>query len=523
MTAAGEIIAPTTSAHRDGPTRVVIVGAGFGGLAAAKALADSPHNSSGVQVTLLDRHNYHVFTPFLYQVATALLEPTGAAQPIRALIRGLSNVEFRLAEVSGVNFSLHQIESDRGPIGYDYLILAAGAVNDYFQNADIASHSFGLKDLGGAQELRNHILSCFEAANWATDPKERARQLTFVVVGGGPTGVEFSAALSVLVAQMAGRDFPAISNQESTIFLIEGSQAPLASYAPDLREKACDRLRARGVRIESAALVVDADEHGLVLKDGRRIAAATVVWAAGVRANPLAGCFPAAGSYGRVIVGPTLQVDRHPEVFAVGDTAEIPGRRGALPMLSPVAIQSGSHAARSVLALSRGERPTAFRYRDLGTMAVLGRGDAVAQIGRVHLSGIAGWLAWLGVHIARTSGLQVKATVVLSWVSGFVFADRPVRLITGPTLPRTSEPTFHQPNSEPATACIPPPPVRADLPSVNVANADRWGRVAALAWWSQDYPGRRPEPEEETAGEMRRKRRVRWRHRLFGDKASAEE
>ena len=523
MTTSGDLTATPAAARRAETSRVVIVGAGFAGLAAAKALADRHGQSSGVHVTLVDRHDYHVFTPFLYQVATALLEPTGAAQPIRALIRGLRNVEFRLTEVSGVNFSLQQVESDRGPIGYDYLILAAGAVTDFFHNPDVAAHSFGLKDLGAAQGLKNQILSCFEAASWTTDPRERARQLTFAVVGGGPTGVEFSAALSLLVAQMVGRDFRTISSHECTIFLIEGSTSPLTSFAPDLQDKACRALRTRGIRIESDALVVHVDEHGLVLKGGRRIAAATVVWAAGVRANPLAGCFPAAGSHGRVIVGPTLQVERNPEVFVVGDTAEIPGRQGTLPMLSPVAIQSGRHAARSVLALSQGRLATTFRYHDLGTMAVLGRGDAVAQIGGVHLSGLPGWLAWLGVHIARTSGLQVKATVALSWVSGFVFADRPIRLITGPTLPQAAVPEIHRPVVEPVNPSVPAPPRRADLPSVNVANADRWGRVAALAWWSQDYPGRRAKPEKKTVSEIRRNRLIRWRHKLTGDKASTED
>ncbi len=424
-----------THADRERIPHVVVVGAGFAGLTAAKALADRPHRPAGVRVTLVDRRDYHTFTPFLYQVATALLEPSGAAHPVRALIRGLSNVEFRLAEVSGVDFALRRVESDRGPIGYDYLIVAAGAVNDYFHNADIATHSFKLNDLDAAQALRNQILSCFEAAIWAADPTERSRQLTFAVVGGGPTGVEFSAALSILVSEMVGRDFPTISAGEPSIVLIEGSKAPLSSFAPDLQDKAGVALAARGVRVESSALVVDADDEGVTLKDGRRIEAATVVWAAGVRASSLAGCFPATGSHGRVIVGHSLQVERHPEVFVVGDAAEIPGRRGSLPMLVQVAIQSGRRAAASVLALSEGSPTTTFAYRDLGTMAVLGRGDAVAQIGRLHLSGVPGWLAWLGLHIARTNGLQTKATVLLNWVSGFVFADRPVRLITGPAPP----------------------------------------------------------------------------------------
>ncbi len=436
--------------------RVVIVGAGFGGLAAAKALAEPRRRPGQARVTVVDRHNHHVFTPFLYQVATALLEPSGVAQPVRALIRRMRNVEFRLAEVIGVDLDRRQVETDRGPVAYDYLILATGAVNDYFHNADVAAHTFGLGSLGAAQALRNHILSSFEAAGWATDPAERARHLTFAVVGGGPTGVEFSAALSVLVDEMVGRDFPAIDEGEPSIVLIEGSPAPLASFAPDLQAKASQALGARGVRVESGALVVEVDEDGLTLDDGRRIRAATVVWAAGVRASPLAAGVGPTGSHGRVVVGPTLQVSGHPEVLVVGDTAEIPGHGGPLPMLAQVAIQSGRHAARSVLALSRGGAPTPFHYRDLGTMAVLGRGDAVAQVGPVHLSGLPGWLAWLGLHILRTRGLRTRATVLLGWISGFVFADRPVRLITGPTVSEDRRPAPKQP-PQPANAPAGPP------------------------------------------------------------------
>jgi NADH dehydrogenase len=282
-------------------------------------------------------------------------------------------------------------------------------------------------------------------------------------------------------------------------------------------------LQGRGVRIESAALVADVDKDGVVLKDGRRILSATVVWAAGVRANPLADCFPATGSRGRVIVGPTLQVERHPEVFVVGDSAAIPGRRGALPMLAQVAIQSGRHAAHSVLALSTGGTVTAFRYRDLGTTAVLGRGDAVAQIGRVHLSGLSGWLAWLAVHLAQANSWQTKATVLLDWVSGLVFTDRPVRLITRPTVQATpADAGARRPGAraEPASATA---FAKADLPSVNVSNTHRWGRVAALAWWSQDYPGLRSKPPRQKGMAALRRRVVRLRHALTGDKASAED
>ncbi|MGH8994860.1 MAG: NAD(P)/FAD-dependent oxidoreductase [Acidimicrobiales bacterium] len=512
----------TTDPSRPGRARVVIVGAGFAGLAAAKALADRPWHRADVHVTVVDQRNHHTFTPFLYQVATALLEPTGAAHPVRSLIRKLHNVEFRLGKVTSINVTRHQVDTDRGPVGYDYLILAGGAVNNYFGNTDISEHSLGLNTLGEALALRNHILSCFEAAAWATDPGARARLLTFAVVGGGPTGVEFSAALAVLVAEMVTHDYPHIGADDPRIVLIEASPAPLTAFAADLQEAAANALRAKGVQVESNAKVADVDEGGLSLDGGRRIETATVVWAAGVRANPLADTLPATGSHGRVIIGPTLQVERHPEVFVVGDMAEIPAKAGPLPMLAQVAIQSGRHAARQILDLEAGRKPAPFRYRDLGTMAALGRGDAVAQVGRLHLTGLEGWLAWLGLHIVRTVGLQAKTTVVLDWASGFLFADRPVRLITGPDHDPREVPTKLV-GPDPATAQVPMARAKVDLPSVNVANANRWGRVAALAWWGQAYPGLQKEPKVPHGLTAVRQRAEKLRHEVTGDKSQTED
>lgn len=498
-------------------SRVVVVGAGFAGLAAARAMAGG-HGRGRVQVTLLDRHNHHVFTPFLYQVATALLEPSGAAQPVRALTRRLGGVEVRLAEVSGVDLTRRVVETNRGDVPYDYLIPAAGSENDFFGHPELAVHTYGLNDLGQALALRNRVLSSFEAAAWATDPAERARLLTVAVVGGGPTGVELSAALAVLVGEMVGRDFPAIGHGEPRVVLVEASGEPLPSFAPGLRRAASEALGGRGIEVRSGARATGADERGLALEGGERIEAATVVWAAGVRANPLARSLPATGSHRRAIVGPTLQVERHPEVFVVGDLAQIPGPAGPLPMVAQVAIQSGRHAARSVLGMAAGRAPGPFRYRDLGSMAVLGRGGAVAEVGPLHLSGTLGWLAWLGLHIARIMGLRAKASVVLAWASGFIFADRPVRLIAGP------EHRVEASQSEPPPAAREPQvPPRADLPSVSVSNANRWGRRAALAWWSQDYPGLRPEPPRETGLAGLRGRATRLRHVLTGDKSRTED
>jgi NADH dehydrogenase len=511
--------------------KVVIVGGGFAGLAAAKALADRAWHRAMVDVTVVDRNDHHVFTPFLYQVATALLEPSGAAQPIRSLLRRLPNVDFRLATVTGFDAVLRRVDTDRGPLSYDYLILAAGAANDYFHNADVAAHSLGLNNLGEALALRNHILACFEAACWADEPARRARLLTFAVVGGGPTGVEFSAALAVLIRQMAARDFPGIGVGEPRIVLIEGSDAPLGSFAAELQRAAAAGLAAKGIEIRSGTKVADVDPGGLTMVGGGRIDASTVVWAAGVRASVLAEELPVAGSHGRVAVSPTLQVSRRPEVFVVGDMAEIPGRAGPLPMLAQVAIQSGREAARSVLAQCAGGRAKPFRYRDLGTMATVGRGDAVAQIGPVQLSGRAGWLAWLGVHIARIVGPEAKATVLLNWVSGFVFSDRPVRMISGPSRPigppsrelsggNGAEQLAIGTNST-AEAKAPP---RVDLPSVNVGNANDYGRRAAHAWWTQDLPGRQPPPEPAPGLVKRLKaRRVKLRHEVFGIKSQTED
>ncbi|PZS38378.1 MAG: FAD-dependent oxidoreductase [Pseudonocardiales bacterium] len=419
-----------------GRPRVVIVGAGFAGLAAAKALRRVP-----VEVTLLDQHNHHVFTPFLYQVATALLEPSEVAAPVRSLLRRLGNVTFRLGRVTDVHLLAKQVETDHGPIPYDYLVLAAGSVSNYFHNTDIATRSLGLKDLAEALQLRNHILSRFEQASWVSDPAERTHLLSFAVVGGGPTGVEFAAALAVLVAGIVERDFPAVHRDDITITLVEGAPDPLGSFPKSLRTSATEALSTKGVNIRSLATVTDIDKEGLVLDDGKRIDAATVVWAAGVRADPLAEALGVElGSHGRVPVGPTLQLTGHPEVFVVGDLAEIPTGGQALPMLAQVAIQSGRHAGHSIVAQISGHQPRPFHYRNLGTMAAVGRNDAIAEIGPLRLSGFTGWLAWLLVHIVRTVGVQARASVVISWISGYLFADRPVRLITGPRQDSSANP-----------------------------------------------------------------------------------
>jgi NADH dehydrogenase len=409
--------------------RVVIVGAGFGGLACARALRSAP-----VRVTIVDRRNYTSFTPFLYQVATALLEPSEVVQPVRQLLHRIPNADFRLASVTGVDLDARRLETDRGGLRYDYLVLAGGAVNNYYGNRQIAARSLGLGTLSEALALRNAVLARFEQAVWSADIEQRRRLLTFAVVGGGPTGVEFAGALAELVRRVLPRDYPDLDLDAARIALVEGSAAPLPSFAPKLRRAARQALERKHVEVISGARASGIDDAGLHLSDGRMIACATVVWAAGVRATPLADQLGLEqGLHDRVKVSRTLQVPGRAEVLAIGDVAAIPQDADEpLPMLAQVAIQSGRHAANVILATLRGTYPPPFRYRDLGTMATQGRNAAVAQVGPVKLSGLPGWLAWLLVHIARIAGLRTRLLVLANWAAGYLFTDRPVRLIAGP-------------------------------------------------------------------------------------------
>lgn len=287
------------------------------------------------------------------------------------------------------------MQSDHGPIAYDYLVLAAGSVSNYFHNTDIATRSLGLKDLAEALQLRNQILSCFEQASWTTDLVERAQLLSFAVVGGGPTGVEFAAALTVLVAGMVKRDFPALDRDDVRIMLVEGADAPLGTFAEPLRASATSALRAKGVEVRSGVTVSDIDESSLILNGGERIDAATVVWAAGVSAAPLAEAVGVTlASHGRVPVSPTLRLAGHPEAFVVGDLAEISAGGDPLPMLAQVAIQSGRHAAGAIATQISDRRDSGpFHYRDLGTMTSVGRKDGrdrtAATVGLRRLAGLA--------------------------------------------------------------------------------------------------------------------------------------
>jgi NADH:ubiquinone reductase (H+-translocating) len=409
---------------------VVVVGAGFGGLEATQRLARLP-----VRVTLLDRHNYHTFTPLLYQVATAGLEPEEIAKPVRSILRGRRNARFRVAEVQSVDLTARRLHSSEGDLDYDYLILAAGSTNSFFGLPGVAAGAIGLKDVEEAMALRNHILARFEDAVWEQDADRRRALLTFVVVGGGPTGVEFSGALAELIAHVLPHDYPDQNLGDARVVLLEASDHLLGMFAPSLQRAAQRALRERGVEVRLNCAVERLDGESLQLHGGERIEAATVMWAAGVRAEDLAAQVGAAqGRAGRVSVLPTLQLEGHPEVYAIGDFAGAHDERGdPLPQVAPVAIQAAAAAVTNIARALAGQPPLPFRYRDKGVMATIGRKEAIAQVGPLRLSGFLAWLAWLGLHIVELIGFRNRVFVLLDWGWNYFTWDRAVRLILGPT------------------------------------------------------------------------------------------
>ena len=405
--------------------RVVIAGAGFGGLTCARALNKAP-----VDVLIVDRNNYHLFTPLLYQVASALLDPGEIARPVRALIRPLANVDFRQAEVTGADLDRRLLQTDRGDIPYDYLVLATGSQSDYFGNASLAKHAFGLKDLDEGLSLRNRILSQFEASRWTTDPEKRRAMLTFAVVGAGPTGVELAGSLSELIRLVLRKDYRDLDLSEVRVLLLEAGNFPLGTFVPALREAARKSLEKKGVEVLLGAKVEVIDEESIRLAGGKVIAAGTVIWTAGVRAS---GLGQALGielvRQSRVKVDPTLQVPGHPAVFVIGDLAGATDGGVQLPMLIPVAMQEGSQVAATIAELVRNGGAKAFRYKDPGIMATIGRNSAVAELGAVRLSGFLGWLMWLGVHLVNVISFRSRIVVLVNWAWEYLFYDRPIRLI----------------------------------------------------------------------------------------------
>jgi NADH dehydrogenase len=413
--------------------RVIIVGAGFGGLTCAKTLG-SPDDGSPVEVTVIDRLNYHLFQPLLYQVALAGLAATDIAYPIRAALHSKRNVSVLLAEVTGVDVAARSVRLDDGTtLSYDYLVMAAGVRTSYFGHDDWARFAPGLKDLDDALEVRRRVLNALEAAERASDPAERQRLLTFVVVGGGPTGVELAGAIADLSRDILAVDFKRLDRRAVRVVLVEMANRILTPFDPPLSEKARAQLQELGVDVRTGVRVESIDAGG-VRVGGETVPAGTVLWAAGVRPSPLGAALgvPLDGA-GRVIVGPDCAVPGHPELFVIGDMAAFTpaGASSTLPGISPVAIQEARLVARNILDDIAGVPRRTFEYFDKGFMSTIGRARAVAQLGRLRMSGLLAWLAWVFVHLWYLVGFRNRLAVFTNWIWAYVISRHGARVITG--------------------------------------------------------------------------------------------
>ena len=410
--------------------RVVVIGAGFGGLSVARAL-----RRREVDVVLVDQHNYHLFTPLLYEVGTALLDPSEIAYPVRGIFHRVANVDFKVGRVTAIDIASRTVRTDEGDLVYDYLVVAAGSVNNFFGNHGAARHAFALKDLGEALALRNHVLARFEEASWADDPAIRRRLMSFVVVGGGPTGVEFAGALSELIHLVLRKDFPRLQLAEVEVHLVEAVDHVLGAFDTRLQEWAVARLRRMGIEVRLGAAVAEIDGGRVRLRDGTVIEASTVVWTAGIKASGLAAQLGVElGRGGRVPVGPNLQLSGHDEVFVIGDMAQAVDPAGQpLPQLAAVAMQQGRAVARAIRAIEKGDPPKPFRYVNKGTLATIGRNAAVVQVGRLRVTGFVGWVTWLTIHLILLINFRSRILVLINWAYDYFFYDRPVRLIVKAT------------------------------------------------------------------------------------------
>ncbi len=405
---------------------VAVVGAGFGGLRAARALRRAP-----VKVILVDQHNYHLFQPLLYQVATAGLSPTDIAHPVRAILRNQKNLEFRLANVLKVDLADRCLDTDTGEIPYDYLILAVGSETNYFGLESVAQNGFSLKDIQDAEKIRNHLLRMFELAAQEKDAATRRKLLTFVVVGGGPTGVESSGALAELIRLVLIRDYPGLNIKDVRVLLLEATTQLLNGFPEGLREAAADRLWKKYVEVRFGAAVSSFDGEQVTLLSGEVIPARTLIWAAGVRAHRLLDTLDVRQArQGRVVVEPTLQIPGKPEAFIIGDGAYLEYKGEALPMMAPVAIQQAALAAANIQRLMGGYELESFHFKDPGSLATIGRNAAVARLGRFQFKGFFAWVLWLVVHILNLIGFRNRLFVVINWAWDYFLYDRAIRLIT---------------------------------------------------------------------------------------------
>ncbi len=405
---------------------MVVVGGGFGGISAVRALHRCP-----VDVTLLDRHNYHVFQPLLYQVATAGLSPGDIASPIRWILRRRPEVRVLLADVRDVDVARKVVHFDSGEVAYDYVILATGASHAYFGHDNWEAHAPGLKTLDDALLMRRRVLIAFEEAERVSDPEARRRLLTFVIVGGGPTGVELAGAVAEMARHTLAREYRSFDPASARVVLLEATPRILAMYPESLQLAAARSLRRLGVDLLISTPVTEVGPWG-VMAGAQRIEAGTVLWAAGIAASGIARSLGVAlDRAGRVLVQPDLSVPGHPDVFVIGDLASLQQDGQVLPGVAQVAIQMGRHAARGICRSLAGQPSVAFRYRDYGSMATIGRAAAIADFGWLRLSGWPAWVAWLFLHIMKLVGFRNRLGVLLQWAWAFVTYQRSVRLITG--------------------------------------------------------------------------------------------
>jgi len=406
---------------------VVIIGAGFGGLSAAMQLAHV-----AADVTVIDHRNHHLFQPLLYQVATAALSPADIAAPIRGILSRQANTEVTLGTVTGIDTAGRAVLIGARRIPYDQLVIATGARESYFGHDEWAAVTSGLKSIEDATTMRRRILVAFERAEDCADESERRRLLIFVIIGGGPTGVELAGALAELAKAALARDFRHIDPTTARIVLVEGGPRLLPSFPPNLSEQAARALIRLGVEVRLGSMVTSCDRDGVAIGN-ERIDSRTVIWAAGVAASPAAawlGIEPGRG--GRVPVGPDLTLPGHPEIFVIGDTAQVEGTNGPLPGVAPVAKQQGVYAARVIAARLAGKPPPGpFRYRDFGNLATIGRREAVVDFGWLRLTGRLAWLAWGAAHIYFLIGYRNRMAVAIDWLWSYVTYQRGARLITG--------------------------------------------------------------------------------------------
>jgi NADH:ubiquinone reductase (H+-translocating) len=431
-----------------GPHHIVIIGGGFGGLYCAQSFGRTP-----VKITVLDRRNFHLFQPLLYQVATGGLSPANIAAPLRSVLRRRKNVEVLMGEVCGFDLNRRLVLLRDGSVPYDSLIVAAGSETSYFGRDDWEPLAPGLKSLEDATDIRRRVFMAFELAERANDPHEIGQLLTFVVVGGGPTGVELAGALAEIARHTLEQDFRKIDPSEARIILLEGGNRVLQAYPPKLSVKANDELESLGVTVRTNTLVTDVRPKCLTLRSDDQIEtiqAGTILWTAGVKASPLGKALAAAANIetdrqGRVPVEADLSVQNYPDVFVIGDLAcfcDLPGST-PLPGLAPVAMQEGRYVAKLIISRLKGNAIRPFHYRDYGTMATVGRARGVAMIGPLKLSGILAWLVWLFIHLMYIVEFQNRLLVMFQWAWNYITWNRSARLITGVNASQELQPPSH--------------------------------------------------------------------------------